>query len=103
MKKLFLILVITMTSFASMANEHIVYSSSALIVADNDACVGVAVEAVVEYIMNKMEDPSDLDVLVVTNVTTLKRSSNYVIQAGMNEGTTQNFSVSVKCSGSVKR
>lgn len=40
-------------SISTFANDHIVYSKVAKRMADNDACIGVAVEAIIDRVMIK--------------------------------------------------
>ncbi len=105
MKNQLIATLLILGSTNAFANDHIAYSDSAQEVADNDACVGVATDALIDYLMSKMSDPSDLDTLNVADVQVKSPRKTYVLSASVNgdgNGPTKKYTIDVACSGKVR-
>ena len=95
--------ILSCSAQAAIENDHIRYSAAATSAANNDACALVAAEVVAQDLMKKVDDASELDLLNIESIQTVKYKKVYKLRFSVAGGGTQGtYTIHVNCSGSVK-
>lgn len=102
MKSLLLVLSLfaVSTAHADGIEDHIELTTSAAQVFRADRCAHQATERLIEKLMSKMDDPSDLDMLYVASIKRISgiKTRTYSIRAAINsKNEYANYSVRVNC------
>ncbi len=99
-----ILLTLSFLSHAVLAHDHIRLSEKIKNRFNNDPCAMVAAESVAIQMMSGLEDPSDLDLIYVSDFQVLKSRQMYELWVSEVEGQRPaHFKVQTHCEATARR